>query len=411
MMQRAQVPSSTFIAAQDLQQPAQAPLSRPGLERNPSSHRTLLDFGNEPVPGTNAQARPQLGRAGITQSRSVFGVDPIWEKEMEKLKEIQAIEKAEEEERERIEQERKAKEDEKAARKAAKRAKRKGESVDGLAGEENLPRVSIEPPLLPDVRPFPVPPKPQYSESESDSDNENARNVKSSAKRKPQQGWNSDDEEFGRKKPTVRQVNAHQESDEDLPLAATLQRVQHRREEDSEEDQPLSTVMKHKSLAFISFDSSPLVPPSEPKSAIRSKRLVESDDDDNKPLALKHPKANFRHRPSGGDSDDEQPLGLRYSMAPSLSHYPSPQQQAQAQMLQQHVMQQQMMAAAQMRNSMFNPMMMGGMPPMGMQPMMAMSTGFGMPMADMGAIDPSKYGAVDRWRRDVGGPDESAELK
>lgn len=65
------------------------------------------------------------------------------------------------------------------------------------------------------------------------------------------------------------------------------------------------------------------------------------------------------------------------------------------------------MMAAQMRGSMFNPMMMGNMnmgfpmPGTGMMPMSMPPAGIAEP-----PVDPAKFGAVDRWRRDVGGEAE-----
>lgn len=467
MMQRGQPQrNSTLIDADELQLRAQGGLVRPDLNRNPSSRPTLVNFGDDPIPGTNVQARSLMGRggAGLVQSRSVFGVDEVWEKELAKLQIIEAQEKAEKEAQRKLEEEKKAVEDAKMAKKTAKKNKGKNKSIENLTAltvtddskrlgptnfEEVSPiaRVTTEPPLLPAVKPFPAPAPKEESETESESDDPKARRKSRSSnmiRSTSRQDWLSDDER-PKPKPLPRRqpIGADSDSDEDLPLTSALARVKARKDsqqqevdDDSDEDRPLAAVLNSKSMSTFDFGGTVLAevvkPESKPiprvKPLMRSINQDDSDDDD-KPLGLQHPNAKPWASGLGGESDDEQPLGMRYSMAPSQMFMQPQQQMMQEQMMQQQMMQQQMMMAAQMQNSMFNPMMMGGMnagmgggmPGMNMN--MGMGMGMGMPpmglqnmsmgmmsMPQLAAgeptIDPAKYGAVDRWRKNVGSADD-----
>ena len=82
----------------------------PGMQHSQSAHTHL----GAPVLGGNAAGSgPELGPDGrprLTKSKSVFGVDTIWEREMAKLKimqEAEARDKAEREEQERARMEKK----------------------------------------------------------------------------------------------------------------------------------------------------------------------------------------------------------------------------------------------------------------------------------------------------------------
>ncbi|PVG03580.1 hypothetical protein CPB86DRAFT_695217 [Serendipita vermifera] len=447
MMQRVQpIRSSTLIDAQDLHISAQGP-SRPDLHRNPSSQEPLLDFGNEPVPGTNVRSRPQIGRSGsgLPQSRSVFGVDQVWEKELVKLKQIEALEMAEEEERKRFEDEKKAKEDARAAKKAAKKGKNRTQSIDNLnnfavqgeaAGAEAsivspIAKTPVAPPLLPEVNPFPVPARKEEASSDSDSDDDvDPRRQQDRMRRShSRQEWLSDDERQATRRPSQPQLSKfaaglhidNDDSDEDVPLTAALAKAKQKQEiEDSDEDKPLADVL-NKSMSMFDFGGTLLADVVKPQEAPRTLKppRANSDDEDDKPLGLQHPNSRFSRAPANDESDDEQPLGMRFSAAPSQLF--AAQQQS---MIQQQMMQQQMMAA-QMRNTMFNPMMVPTMPMMGMGMNMNMNMGFGNPMdvtgmnpgmmhmAPMGMveqaapIDAAKYGRVDRWRHDVGSATEA----
>ncbi|KIM22532.1 hypothetical protein M408DRAFT_332899 [Serendipita vermifera MAFF 305830] len=446
MMQRTQTNrSSTLIDSDLLHQNAQGVIARPDLRRNPSSREPLLDFGADPIPGTNLQSRPQMGRTGsggIANSRSVFGVDQVWEKELAKLQKIEELERAEEEERKRLEAEERAREEAKAAKKAAKKGKRKSLPLDTTGsfpggqqanrGDDISPiaRAAPSAPMLPAVNPFPMPPpKKKKNSSDSDSDTDEERPVFSHSRNQMQpsqskDAWLSDDErqaEAARPRPRPRQkhsaparsntgfaaglhVNNDDSDDSDAPLTSALAKAKKRQqEEDSEEDKPLAAVLNN-SLATLDFGGTLLADvkktPEKPRLPQPSMLRPGADsDDDDKPLALRSPGKMAR---GGRDSDDEQPLGMRYSMAPSQMFVQQQQQQQQV-MMQQQMMQQQMMAAAQMRGSMFNPMMMGygstmGVPGTGMMPMPMAPTGVVEP-----PVDPAKFGVVDRWRRGVGG--------
>ncbi|CAG7848361.1 SubName: Full=Uncharacterized protein {ECO:0000313/EMBL:CCA71681.1} [Serendipita indica DSM 11827] len=429
MMQRPQPRrGNTLIDAEDLHQPAQSSAPRPQMMRNASSQEPLVNFRDDPVPGTNL--RPNAGRTGtgLTTSRSVFGVDPIWERELEKLKVIEAQEKAEAEEQQRLE-------DEKAAKKAAKRSRGKNKSIDNFgafvhsgdhaAGHDPegspIPRASAEPPLLPAVDPFPMPP-PAQPESDSDSDNEREVERRRAASRMrtagPNDEWLSDDEReaLARRIPPRVQPPAtakyaaglrvgDSDSDEDIPLTSALVKARQRQEaEDSEEDKPLATVLK-KSISTFDFGGTVLAEVAKPP---LKKQAADSDSDDDKPLGLRPVPSQSRFLSVNNPDDEDQPLGLRYSVAGSQM-FGGPQQQQQQQFMMQQMMQQQMMA--QMQGSMFNPMMMGGsMPTMGM-PMGFPPMGMNPPMMPMGPgsftnpappADQATYGRVDRWRRDVG---------
>jgi hypothetical protein len=459
MMQRAQpTRSGTLIDAQTLQKNAQGAILRPELHRNPSSKEPLLDFAADPIPGTTVQARPQLGRAdsSLPNSRSVFGVDQIWEKELAKLQQIQALERAEEEERTRLEAEQQAREEAKVAKKAAKKAKGKNKPLldTGLSREQSLNldggvspiiRAPEAPPLLPTVDPFAMPPKPpQLSDSDSDVDQQPFNKSQSRIQHsKSQQDWLSDDERqaaAARPRPQPRSkpsnaarnlsrfaaglhVTKSDSEDSDVPLTNAIARARQRQQaDDSEEDKPLAAVLSN-SISTLDFGGTLLADvkkPAEhkiampqPRRALQTTDRGDDDEEDDQPLGLRASRFGL----GGGESEDEKPLGMRYSMAPSQIFAQQQQQQLQQQqqvMMQQQMVQQQMMAAAQMRGSMFNPMMMGNMnmamgfgnsmSMSGMNPAM-MAMGPPMGVMEAGPTDPAKLSAVDRWRRGIGEPE------
>jgi hypothetical protein len=457
MMQRAQpTRNGTLIDAQTLQKNAQGAILRPELHRNPSSKEPLLDFAADPIPGTIVQPRPQMGRAdsSIPNSRSVFGVDQIWEKELAKLQQIQVLERAEEEERKRLEAEQQAREEAKAAKKAAKKAKGKNKPpLDaGLSREQSINldgdvspiiKAPEAPPLLPTVAPFAIPPKvPESSDSDSDADQPSFSRAQSRIQHsKSQHDWLSDDERqaaAARPRPQPRfkpstsarnlsrfaaglQVSKSDSEDSDVPLTNAIARAKQRQQaDDSEEDKPLAAILGN-SLSTLDFGGTLLADvkmPAEQKIAMPQPRRVlrttsrDEDDEDDQPLGLRASRSGL----GGGESEDEKPLGMRYSTARSQIFVQQQQQLQQQQqvMMQQQMVQQQMMAAAQMRGSMFNPMMMGNMNMAmgfgnsmsmhGVNPAM-MAMGPPMGVMEAGPADPAKLNAVDRWRRGVGDTD------
>jgi hypothetical protein len=75
----------TLIAPESLQQHSQARLEYPGVAQAPNTGKTFLDFSKDKVPGTTsigATLRPPGVGVRMPSSRSVFGVDEIWEREM-----------------------------------------------------------------------------------------------------------------------------------------------------------------------------------------------------------------------------------------------------------------------------------------------------------------------------------------
>jgi len=401
-----------------------------------------------------------MGRAGsdLPNSRSVFGVDQIWEKELVKLQQIQELERAEEEERTRLEAEQQAQEEAKAAKKAAKKAKGKNkplldtglsreQSINAEGGVSPIIRAPEAPPLLPTVAPFAMPPKaPESSDSDSDPDQPPFKRAQSRIQpSKSQQDWLSDDERQAaaarprpqpRSKPSTSarnlsrfaaglHVSKSDSEDSDVPLTNAIARAKQRLQaDDSEEDKPLAAVLSN-SISTLDFGGTLLADvkkPAEqkiampqPRHALQATGRGDDEDEDDQPLGLRASRFGL----GGGESEDEKPLGMRYSMAPSQIFAQQQQQQHQLQqqqqvMMQQQMVQQQMMAAAQMRGSMFNPMMMGNMNmAMGFGNSMSMSginpamMAMGPPMGVMeaGPADPAKLSAVDRWRRGVGGAD------
>ncbi|KAJ7700076.1 hypothetical protein B0H17DRAFT_925834 [Mycena rosella] len=366
-------------------QGSQQPLGR----KNSLNAKPLLNFDDD-----DKLVRPA---PRVPNSRSVFGVDTLWERELVKLKEIEAEEKIEEDLR-------KAKEAEAEARESKRR---KGKRKDKSDARDHSPvvqipeamntsesvdidaRIASSPPVLPAISPALKRPPPVNDGSDSE---DSERGGPSRPQGAAPDGWVSSDEEGGGPTRTtgtglrfVKKSRTHipdgDDSEEDLPLAATLDRVAQRATQlrtsapDSDEEQPLSVLLQKTkmSLPSINFDK-------------RSQSNAGQDDDeDDQPLGLRASRiAPSIHSVQGGGDDDDMPL----------AYHPEQQRRSQYHMMAQAAQQQQMMMQAQMQNGMFfspQPMMSPGYfgPPMMMQ----------APMASM--HDEAKYGLVDRWRRDV----------
>lgn len=225
------------------------------------------------------------------------------------------------------------------------------------------------------------------------------------------QGWVSDEDEDGgplrttgvgprypKRSLTAKPVTGQEESDEDLPLSATLHRVVHKlstpvKADDSEdEDKPLSTLLDRSMFGvppinFYQLDIAPKLIP----------RHAQTDEDDDEPLGIRASRIPSSSRsfnmPQQGGDDDDRPLAM----------HPEQQRRTQYQMM----AQQQMLFQAQMRNTMAfgaPPSMMGSVfnpfgPPM--QPPMAPMMMPPSPAFSPQPQDAGKYGVVDRWRRDV----------
>ncbi|KAK0230790.1 hypothetical protein IW262DRAFT_1445119 [Armillaria fumosa] len=380
--------------------------------------KPLLSFEGEKTP----QGLPPVKlnpNAKMPNARTVFGVDTLWEREMAKLKQIEAQEKLDAEERERRE-----------AMTTDKKKKKKGKDRDAPTPYEQSelsdtrspllppsPIISTSPPVLPAVSPaIHGPPPVVDDDSESEASDHGVQ--RPTAKKEVQAWYEDSSDEDGPLRITgvgPRYRRSHASSGKPAPP----QFAKHAPDSDSEDDLPLSATIN--------------------RAAVRMTHLKADSDseEENKPLSVLLrksqsinsllPKVDFdRAQPTGDDDEDEddKPLGLRAShIAPSsvahssipgggddddrpLAFHPEQQRRTQYQMMAQHQQQQQMlMQAQQMHNSMFfNPPMMGSqffgpplappMNPMMMQPPMQIPSP--PPMQD-----PTKFGRVDRWRRDV----------
>lgn len=434
MMVRGQIRrSSTLIDPQTLGRPPSQNLDNvitPNprmslLRRNSSSSKPLLDMDGEKPPTNLGPGAEQL----LSKSRSVFGVDTLWDLEMAKLKKMEAEEKAEAEVRKKREEE---EEEHRSKKKKKGKSKGKGSAIPLESTSPDLPsglRVGSTPPTLPAIQKPILKRAPQVDESETDSDDDDA--VPKAALEKAADRWvseSSDEENELRRtagaglrypshanaSPQSPQLNGD-DSEEDLPLTAAAQRAVRRAsqlgplgfEDDSEENIPLTAA-----AARIVKRTTQL-----------SHHADDEDEDEDKPLVDVINKArsvNFDGQSRADEDEDERPLGLRASRLPlasqtslpfiggeedddkPLAFHPEQQRRTQYQMFAQAQQQQQMMMQAQIQNSMFfNPAMMGSgiFTPMAVPSMM-----MGVPMAPPSpppAHDAGKYGRVDRWRRDV----------
>ncbi|PFH52711.1 hypothetical protein AMATHDRAFT_73848 [Amanita thiersii Skay4041] len=339
----------------------------------------------------------------IANSRSVFGVDTLWEREMVKLREIQVQEERDAEERrkrEEIEGVKKAKKNKKKGRKTTESS---NAEVAVPTAYEDVPRVSIEPPVLPAIQRAtrPLPRSADAEESDSaESDVDDKPVIDASAA--DTGNWFSESDDEGPRRVTgvgprypkkVRAVTRSEDvdSEEDLPLSATVDRAMKRATrmvaaavEDSDEEKPLSTLLQK--------SKSSVLPPIQFDGPSKSTPLPESDDDDDKPLGLRASRVPLpTHEFGGDDDDDDKPLAF----------HPEQQRRTQYQMMVQQ--QQQMMMQAQFQNSMFfnPPSMLGSgffgppvMPPMMMAPPIPVPS-------PPPAHDEAKFGRVDKWRHDV----------
>ena len=382
--------SSTLIDPAALQRRPTLPRAssyEPLARRNSANTKPLLNFDDDDkVPRSN------LSPTKLTASRSVFGVDTLWEREMVKLREIEAIEKLEAEERRKIEEAEEIK-----TRKKRKKQKRKenatAETESPLPTETEKPRISAEPPMLPDIqravrRPPPIP----DDESESD-ESEDAGHSRLPAAGTSWYAGSSDGDtgprrttgtgprylDKSRRRPSETvDIN----SDDDLPLSVAMkravQRGTHSRTGDSDDEgKPLSTLLQKNKLNLPAVNFDNLLDPDQ----------EQDDDDDDQPLGLRVSRLGDHNNLEG--DDDERPL----------AYHPEQQRRTQYQMMAQQ--QQQLMLQAQMQNSMFfsPPSMMAPqffgppMMPMMVQPLQGPS---------LPAIhDEVKYGRVDKWRHDV----------
>ncbi|KAI0677115.1 hypothetical protein C8Q78DRAFT_960189 [Trametes maxima] len=436
--------SSTFINPDELKRPASQHLasfnSQPNLaRRNSANAKPLLDF-EEGIPGAPRQSL-HPGGGGLSASasaatRSVFGVDTIWERELAKLRIIEDQERQAEEERKK----REAMEEAKGSKKKGKKKKGKGKDVDETpaatldagavsSAPEASPAISDEraptpPHVLPEIpktvrKRAPPPPVDGDEESDEDSDSSDAP---APVQRQQTAGWHSDEEEErGPRRTTgtgprypqqggpprlpqvVRQDD--ESSEEDVPLVATIGRAAQRQtrrqtggDESSDEEQPLSVLLDKTKQKLPSLGGSVTSPLSRRPSAAAG---GDDDDEDEVPLGLRVSRVPPGFGAPANEDDDDKPLGLHPEQLRKSQFFMAAQQQQQQQMLAQAQMAQ--MQQMQMQQSMMYaaaPSLMGSgffgapVPPPMMMPPQLPPTPPPMP-------DASKFGLVDKWRHDV----------
>ena len=391
--------TSTLIDPASLQtRPMSKQLSSSGPQalgrQNSMSMKPLLNFNDE---DKGLRPPPVAGR--LPTSRSVFGVDTLWEREMAKLKEIEAQEAREKEETLKREQETERKNMEKK-RKHKKKGRHQKNDEDAQQASANAQVVPVEPPILPDIRRATrnVPPKANadYS-SDATSESEDYGGQHQPNAITPAWHDNSSDEDAGPQRTTgvgLRYPKSSQkipisrdnDSEEDLPLAATIPKAAARAalgvsqagQDSDDEDQPLSRIVIQAKAKL-----------SPPRSTFYAENQP-ADDDDDQPLGLRTSRF-VQNRPNADDEDDLP-----------LAFHPEQQRRTQYQMLAQHQHQQQMMMQAQMQSNMLMSASMMGpgyfaplVHPMGMIPVP-------MPVPSPPPMhDEVKFGRVDRWRRDI----------
>lgn len=398
----------------------------------------------------------------MAQTKSVFGVDKLWEREMTKLKDIEAQEKAEEEERNRRLEEQERKWQEKEERKKAKKGKKKkgkgagvdltpspsSEAVPSSISPQREAAPSLSLPDIPTVtsRKRTAPPPGDFDSDNESSASEAGGHRDTTLREGLADKWVSDDEKkpapapsIGLGKPRI-DLSFNDDSDEDVPLSVTLQRAAQKLRsprsqlnDDSDEDRPLSMILLNK----------PNVAPP---------RISPSDSDEDRPLSmmlLNKPNAaslKISSPDSGGgsankfiendksignaaaddDDDDNVPLGIRASRLPAgasqisglsglsltggknnnndddderpLSMHPAQIRKSQFQMLAQV---QQVQQQQQLLQAQMTNSMMFSHPPsmMFMMPPAAAAPPI-FPQAPP-PQDVNKFNSVDRWRHDV----------
>ena len=362
------------------------------LSRQNSLMKPLLNFEDE---DGNLRPPPVSGRLPTT--RTVFGVDTLWEREMAKLKDIEAQEAREKEEKLKLEEE-----IERRSMGKKNKRKKKGRNLKDDEDMQQLPantRVSsVEPPTLPDIRPaiHTVPPKANANDDSSDSEEERGQ-PQPSAVTPTWHDNSSDEEDTGPRRTTgvgLRypkhshkiSISHDDDSEEDLPLAATIHKAAARATlgvtqagaDSDDEDRPLSHIV---------LQAKANLPP--PRSTLDAGNQP-TDDDDDQPLGLRT--SQFVQNRPNIDDEDDMPLAF----------HPEQQRRTQYQMLAQQQHQQQMMMQAQMQSNMLMSASMMGpgyftplVHPMGMMQVP-------MPIPSPPLInDEVKFGRVDRWRRDI----------
>lgn len=410
-MARAQLQrSTTLIDPESLQQPISQHQDSFRLDRrNSVNTKPLLNFDDN-KPGNKATLSPN---PRAQHGRSVFGTDTLWEREMMKLKAIEAQEKLEREAAMKQEAEEAAREGQRKTKgkgRGKPKAKIPSQDEERIRNAESTPPIPVaSPPTLPAISKSTAkgpPPPVNDDDTESESNDSMQQSlVQRKGAETAADRWvteSSDEEDIGPRRttgvgpryPTQRRRQSqlvNDDSEEDIPLAATvgraLQRARPLSGDDSDEDQPLSVMLdKAKTMLPINFDNLAVENP--------------NDEEDDQPLGLRvsrmAPPSHALGSYVGDDDDDDKPLAL----------HPDQQRRTQYQAMAQ---QQHMMVQAQMQQSMFfgAPSLMGsGFFNPSMTPMQAQMIAVPqmlpqhLPLQSP-AHDPGKFGRVDRWRHDV----------
>lgn len=406
--------STTLINPAALARPASQflnhSISGEGLtQRNLTNIKPLLSFENDKIP----QTAPMPGRP--INGRSVFGVDKLWERETQKLHEIEAQEKLEDEERRKHEEEERRRPEKKGKK---RKNKKQGEhtailSPENLVASESCagPRVSTQPPILPNIESSSRGPLPLADDDDNESEDEG---LVIPAHQVPELAWHagsSDEETLHRTTGTgprfrtrkrVSNPPANVESDEDVPLAATFHKAfqqnfnsdfqqSNQLKDDDDEERPLFTLLENAKIKKL---TSPVLN-FDKLSMGETRSKIEDDEDDDQPLGLRASRVLSGLSNGGGEDDDNRPLGL----------HPEQQRRTQYGMFAQ---QQQMLMQTRFQNMFLGTQMGSGFfPPPLATPMMApcnhmmwMQPPVSIPSPPP-VHDAAKFGRVDKWRRDV----------
>jgi len=437
MMARSQTQRpSTLIDPSSLNQRPSSQILLAGSDARLSRSGSL---GGKPLLNFDEDRSPELqtslsgGRKAI---RSVFGTDTLWEREMAKLKEIEAQEAEEQRRQEAAE----AKQAEKKSKKKGKRKEKEKGILQDVHVEEPEPRTPVEVPA-PSVIQRPIartaPPPPGDGETESSSEPSDVDTPRRPSPKANADGWHSGESgkevdgpvrttgvgpRYPKRTRTRRRAPAVQsatqsadddDSEEDMPLAATVSRAVQRatrlgfpastEQSDSDEEMPLSQLLtKSKYAASVDADADKANYLNV--SATPGHVEDEDEDEDNEPLGLRVSRFISSQSQFGNaddEDDDDRPLGLHPEHQRRTQYSMFLQQQQQQQQ------QQQLLLQAQMQQSiMFSPPSMIGSAFFGapvmpqMMPMMPPPASASPPP---GAPDMTKFGRVDRWRHEIVG--------
>ncbi|KAI0005068.1 hypothetical protein BJV74DRAFT_323611 [Russula compacta] len=396
------------------------------VRRGSLGGKPLLNFDEDRSPGVHTSRD-----GGPSAPRSVFGVDTLWVREMAKLKEIEARE-AEEQRKQEVAE---------AQKKSKKKNKGKEKAIPPEVPVEE-PRVPAGAPALPVIqrsitRGPPPPPDDDGTESSSElSDVDVPRPPPQGASA---EGWHSGESDKEMEGPvrttgvgprypnrtrgrhpaaeTDTQLVDGDDSEEDMPLADTVSRAVQRatrlgfpatEQSDSDEEKPLSQLLTKSKYTEPSLYGTDKAVSATPNYVDGGKNEgEEEDEDDNKPLGLRVSRfISSQSQFGNGDAedDDDRPLAFHPEQQRRTQYNMFVQQQQQQQQ------QQQLLLQAQMQQSMMfshQPLMGPGFfggpvipPPPPMMPMMPQPAPASPPP---GAQDISKFGRVDRWRREIVG--------